>query len=54
MHALRDFFTTDYGLMSAAGILFMLGMLGYYVYYFIHHMHVDEKAEQARLAAARK
>jgi hypothetical protein len=52
MHALRDFFTTDYGLMSAAGILFMLGMLGYYVYYFIHHMHVDEKAEQDRLAAA--
>lgn len=54
MHALRDFFTTDYGLLSAAVILFMLGMLGYYVYYFIHHMHMDEAAEQARLKGAVK
>ena len=26
MHALKDLFTTDVGLMSAAGIAFMLGM----------------------------
>lgn len=50
MHALRDFFTTDYGLLSAGVIVFVLGMAGYYIYYFLHHMHMDEAAEKARLA----
>jgi len=34
--------TTDVGLMSAAGMLFMLGMGGFYLRYFFKHMHEDE------------
>ena len=47
MHAFSDFITTDYGLMSAAVILFMLGMGGFYVRYFLKHMHEDEARERA-------
>lgn len=50
MHALKDFFLTDYGLMSAAVIVFMLGMGGFYVRFFLKHMHEDE----ARANAARR
>jgi hypothetical protein len=50
MKALIDFFTTDYGLLSAAVIAFMLGMGWFYVRYFIKHMHEDEA--RARAAAA--
>ena len=46
MHAFSDFITTDYGLMSAAVILFMLGMGGFYVRYFLKHMHEDEARER--------
>jgi hypothetical protein len=42
MHALKDLFTSDVGLMSAAGILFMIGMGVFYVRYFLRHMHEDE------------
>jgi Protein of unknown function (DUF3149) len=42
MHALKDLFTSDVGLMSAAGIAFMLGMGVFYVRYFLRHMHEDE------------
>jgi Protein of unknown function (DUF3149) len=52
MHALMDFFTTDYGLLSAAVIAFMLGMGWFYTSYFLRHMHEDEAAEKARQAAA--
>lgn len=52
MHALRDFLTTDYGLMSLVVIVIVLGMATFYVRYFIHHMHQDEEAERARLAAS--
>ena len=48
MHAFSDFITTDYGLMSAAVILFMLGMGGFYVRYFLKHMHEDEAAQANR------
>lgn len=41
MHALRDFFTTDYGLFSAAGIAFMLGMAVFFVRYMTRHMRED-------------
>jgi putative copper export protein len=50
MHAFRDFFSTDYGLMSAGVIVFMLGMGVFYVRYFLKHMHEDE----ARARAASK
>jgi hypothetical protein len=42
-------FTTDVGLMSAAGIAFMLGMGVFFVRYFLRHMQEDaEKAAAAR------
>jgi hypothetical protein len=47
MRAFSDFFSTDYGLMSAAVILFMLGMGAFYVRYFLKHMHEDEARERA-------
>lgn len=43
MKALSDFLSTDYGLMSAAVIAFMLGMAGYLAHYFISHMKQDER-----------
>jgi len=53
MHALQDFFTTDYGLMSAAAIAVTLGMAVFYANYFIRHIRQDEAAERARLSATR-
>ncbi len=50
MHAMRDFFSTDYGLLSAGVILFMLGMGVYYVRFFLRHMHEDEARERAAAA----
>lgn len=44
MHALKDLFTTDVGLMSISGIVFMLGMGVFFVRYFIKHMREDEAA----------
>mgnify|MGYP000576558851 CR=1 FL=1 len=41
MHALRDFFTTDYGLMSLAVIAFMFVMLGYIAWYVAQHVKQD-------------
>ena len=49
MHALRDFFSTDYGLLSAGVIAVMLGMGAFYVRFFLKHMHEDEA--RARAAA---
>jgi hypothetical protein len=43
MHALRDLFTTDVGLMSVAGIAFMLGMGVFFVRYFVRHMREDSE-----------
>jgi hypothetical protein len=51
MHALKDLFTTDVGLMSLAGIVFMLGMGVFYVNYFLRHMRED--AAKAAAAARR-
>lgn len=42
MQALKDLFTTDYGLMSIIGLAFILGMGVYFVRYFISHMHEEE------------
>jgi hypothetical protein len=52
MHALTDFFTTDYGLLSAAVIAITLGMGWFYASYFARHIREDEAAERARQAAA--
>ena len=47
MHALRDFFSTDYGLLSAAVIVLTLGMGAFYVNYFLSHMREDEARARA-------
>lgn len=49
MHALRDFFTTDYGLLSAAVIAITLGMGVFYARYFARHIREDSEAA-ARVA----
>ena len=41
MHALKDLFTSDVGLMSVAGIVFMLGMGVFFVRYFLRHIQED-------------
>ena len=46
MHALKELFTTDVGLMSIGGIVFMLGMGVFYVRYFFKHMKEDEARAQ--------
>ncbi|WP_210757053.1 DUF3149 domain-containing protein [Azohydromonas sediminis] len=46
MHALIDFFSTDYGLMSAGVIAFMLGMGVFYVRFFVSHIHDEEQRAQ--------
>jgi len=47
MRLFSELVTTDVGLMSLAGILFMLGMGGFYLRYFFKHMH-DDAARAAR------
>ena len=47
MRALQDLLSTDYGLMSAAGILFMIGMGVFFVRFFLRHMREDEAAAKA-------
>jgi hypothetical protein len=42
MHAIKDLFTSDVGLLSLASIAFMIGMGVFYVRYFLRHMHEDE------------
>jgi len=44
MHALKDLFTSDVGLMSLGGIVFMLGMGVFFVRYFLKHMREDGEA----------
>jgi len=51
MHALQDFFTTDYGLLSAAVLLCIFGMAAFYINYFVKHIKQDCAAEDARRAA---
>ena len=47
MRLFTELFTTDVGLMSAAGLLFMLAMGAFYLRYFLKHMH-DDEAKAAR------
>jgi hypothetical protein len=50
MHALKDLFATDYGIMSVMGITFTLCMMAFFVRYFLRHMREDEAREKARQA----
>ena len=52
MHALRDFFSTDYGLLSAAVIAVTLFMGGWYINFFLRNIKQD--AERAAREAAGK
>lgn len=40
----NELFTTDVGLMSAAGIAFMLGMAVFFIRYFRRHIREDTEA----------
>ncbi len=44
MHALTDFFSTDYGLMSAVVIAITLGMGLWYVRFFMQQIKHDAEA----------
>ena len=44
MKLLVDLFTTDYGLMSAVGIAFMIGMAVWFVLVFKRKMAEDAKS----------
>lgn len=43
MKLLTDLFSTDYGLMSAAGIVFMIGMGIFFLRFFNRKMEEDAK-----------
>ena len=46
MKLLTDLLTTDYGLMSISGIVFMLGMGVFFIRYFKRKMAEDAAAAQ--------
>lgn len=47
---LKDLFTTDVGLMSVAGIAFMIGMGVFFVRYFLRHIQEDsDRAAKAKM-----
>jgi len=41
MHALKELFTSGPGLMTVAGLSFMLGMGVFFIRYFLKHMRED-------------
>jgi len=53
MHALTDFFTTDYGLLSAVVIVCTLGMGAFYANYFARHIREDSERAAREAAAGR-
>ena len=52
MHALRDFLSTDYGLLSAFVIAFTLGMGVFFSRYFARHIREDTERAAREAAAA--
>ena len=52
-HALQDFFTTDYGLMSAGVLVFTLGIGVFFARYMARHMREDGEAVDREAAARR-
>ena len=53
MRALTDLLSTDYGLMSAGGILFMLWMAYFFVSYVKKHIKMDAEAAARATKGAR-
>ena len=53
MILLRDLFLTDYGFMSIAGIIFMIGMVIFLVRFFNRKMIQAEREEAEREEAER-
>lgn len=51
MKLLSDLLSTDYGLMSIIGIIFMLGMGVFFILYFKRKMAEDGLAEDIRQAS---
>lgn len=47
----KELLGSDVGLMSLAGLVFMLGMGVFYIRYFLRHMREDESREQQRLGS---
>jgi hypothetical protein len=45
MKALVDLFSTDYGLFSIAGIIFMIGMAIWFYRFFMRKMDEGERAQ---------
>jgi hypothetical protein len=45
----KELLTSDVGLMSLAGLVFMLGMAVFFIRYFLRHMREDEARERKRL-----
>jgi hypothetical protein len=41
MRILTELFTTDVGLLSIGGIVFMLGMAVFFLRYFLRHIRED-------------
>lgn len=48
MKAWTDFFSTDYGLMSAVVIAITIGMAVFFVRFFLKNMNEDEAREKLR------
>ena len=48
MKALTDLFSTDYGLMSIIGIVFMICMGVFFLRLFMGKMDADAQAEKSR------
>ena len=53
MQALTDFFTTDYGLMSAAVIAFVLVMGAYIGWFVAKHVRADTEQHDRLVREAR-
>ncbi|MEO8600456.1 MAG: DUF3149 domain-containing protein [bacterium] len=51
MKLLSDLLSTDYGLMSIIGIIFMLGMGVFFILYFKRKMAEDGLAEDIKQAS---
>ena len=47
MHALQDFFSTDYGLMSAICLAITLGVGVFFYRFFMQNIRQDTAAERA-------
>ena len=52
MHALKDFFTTDYGILSAIVLFATLGMLVWYIRFFLGNIKRDSENARREAAAA--